>query len=203
VKYITPNIEAGIHFTRLLARPQLEVGLFSSHEEGTMTSRQLWIAGGLVVFLLASSGACSSSDSIGVSETKASVEIDQLFENYIDAYNAYDLDAIRDLITDDYMIYETPWDLAAINNPVSSTYEAERFLEWVELYFPSIENRYERLGDPIMTGNDPWLVSQVISISSNDPAYPNGVKGISILTVVNEGGTLKVARDIFVGFEVK
>jgi hypothetical protein len=31
----------------------------------------------------------------------------------------------------------------------------------------------------------------------------DGIEGISILTIVDEGGTLKVARDVFVGFEVK
>jgi hypothetical protein len=44
---------------------------------------------------------------------------------------------------------------------------------------------------------------QVILEEFNDPKHPNGVEGISTLTIVDEDGTPKVARDIFVALEVK
>jgi hypothetical protein len=169
-----------------------------------MKGKVFWIGGVVVLLLLASLGACASSDSTKTSETAVSVEIDQIFEDYIAAFNNYDVDAVRAMITDRYMSYGTAWDpQSAVSTPLDRLRNLKGELEEVELHYPSIEVQWERLGDPIMTGDGPWLVSQVIRRMSNDPQYPNGIEGISILTIVDEAGTLKVARNVFVAFEVK
>ncbi|MEE9512713.1 MAG: hypothetical protein V3V46_01440 [Anaerolineales bacterium] len=169
-----------------------------------MRAKVFWIGGVVVLLLLASLGACVSSDSTKTSETAGSVEIDQLFDDYIAAFNDYDVDAFQALITDGYMSYATAWDpQSAVSTPLDRLRNLNGVLEMVELYYPSNEVQWERLGDPIMTGDGPWLVSQVIRRMSNEPQYPNGIEGISILTIVDEAGTLKVARYVFVAFEVK
>ena len=158
----------------------------------------------VVLLILASLGACVSSDSTKVSETAVSVEIDQIFDDYIAAFNDYDVDAIRAMVTDGYMSYATAWDPhLTVSTPLDRYRNLKGILEVVELYYPPIEVQWERLGDPIMTGDGPWLVSQVIRRMSNEPQYPNGIEGISTLTIVDEAGTLKVARNVFVAFEVK
>jgi hypothetical protein len=169
-----------------------------------MKAKVFWIGGVVVLLLLASLGACVSSDSTKTSETAVSVEIDQIFDDYIAAFNDYDVDAVRAMITDRYMSYGTAWDpQSAVSTPLDRLRNLKTVLAEVELYLPSTEVQWERLGDPIMTGDGPWLVSQVIRRMSNEPQYPNGIEGIFILTIVDEAGTLKVARNVFVAFEVK
>ena len=169
-----------------------------------MKGKLFWIGGVVVLLLLASLGACVSSDSTKASETAVSVEIDQIFDDYIAALNDYDVDAFRAMITDGYMSYGTAWDPHfTVSTPVDRYRNLKGMLEEVELNYPSFEVQWERLGDPIMTGDGPWLVSQVIRRMSNQTQYPNGIEGISTLTIVDEAGTLKVARNVFVAFEVK
>jgi hypothetical protein len=169
-----------------------------------MKGKLFWIGGVVVLLLLASLGACVSSDSKKASETAVSVEIDQIFDDYIAAFNDYDMDAVRAILTDGYMSYGTAWDPHfAVSTPTDRYRNLRIELEAVELDYPPIEVQWERLGDPIMTGDGPWLVSQVIRRMSNESQYPNGIEGISTLTIVDEAGTLKVARNVFVAFEVK
>jgi hypothetical protein len=169
-----------------------------------MKGKVFWIGGVVVLLLLASLGACVSSDSTKASETAVSDEIDQIFDDYIAAFNDYDVDAVRAMSTDRYMSYWTAWDPhLTVSTPADRLRNLKGVLEEVELYYPPIEVQWERLGDPIMTGDGPWLVSQVIRRMSNEPQYPNGIEGISTLTIVDEAGTLKVARNVFVAFEVK
>lgn len=205
VKYVTFIQRSGVLFQLRPCPTSAEVGLLLSQKEGEMKAKVFWIRGVVVLLLLlASLGACVSSDSTKTSETAVSVEIDQIFDDYIAAFNDYDVDAVRAMTTDGYMSYATAWDPHfAVSTPLDRYRNLKGVLEMVELYYPPIEIQWERLGDPIMTGDGPWLVSQVIHSMSNEPQYPNGIEGISTLTIVDEAGTLKVARNVFVAFEVK
>ena len=169
-----------------------------------MKGKVFWIGGVVVLLLLASLGACASSDSTKASETAVTAEIDQVFDDYITASNNYDLEALEAVLADGYWLYMTSKDQASsVSTPLTHDYDRTEVLELFELWYPGIEVQWERLGDMIMSGDGPWLVSQVIRATSNEPQYPNGTEGISILTIVDENGTLKVARDVFVAFEVK
>jgi hypothetical protein len=54
------------------------------------------------------------------------------------------------------------------------------------------------IGEAIMTGDGPYYVSAVEHFTA--PGYgPQGVDGISTFTVVNDGGTLRVARHDYTG----
>jgi hypothetical protein len=138
-------------------------------------------------------------------ESAVSAEIDQLFEDYIAAFNAYDVDAVRAVITEGYMLYEggSFHSEFTVSSPISQEYPATWVLAAVQTEYPALKFHWERVGEPIMSGDGPWLVAQVVRSTSKDPQYPNGVEGISILTIVDEDGMLKVARDVFVAFEIK
>ncbi|MHA1939005.1 MAG: hypothetical protein ACW97O_12410 [Candidatus Thorarchaeota archaeon] len=169
-----------------------------------MKGKWFWIGGVMVLLLLVSLGGCAISDTTTNRETAVTAEIDQIFDDYITAFNNYDLEAAGAVLADGYMLYETSWhQTSSVSTPPSRDYDRATVLSNVELWYPGEEIQWERLGEAIMTGDDPWLVSQVIHASSNNPLYPNGIEGVSILTIIDENGTLKVARDVFVAFEVK
>jgi hypothetical protein len=139
------------------------------------------------------------------SETDVSPELDQLFEDYIAAFNAYDAEALQALLTDGYMMYEqNSWDSV---NSVSSGFSAVRPIEWViagvKSYHPNMETQWQGVGEPIMSGDGPWLVAQVIRNTSKMYRYPDGIEGILTITVIEEDGTLKVARHVLLAFDVE
>lgn len=168
-----------------------------------------------VILLVTVVTACGAKDAVpasaqvqpmatSVPETAVSAEIDQLFEDYIAAFNAYDADALQALITEGYTAYHTEFDSHyAISSGMAETSPREWVIAGLKSYYPNLEYYTERRGQPIMSGDDPWLVSQVIFEKFNDPKYPNGAESISTLTVVDKGGILKVTRDIFVALEVR
>jgi len=167
-------------------------------------NRALAILAVLLVAALVSLSSCAISDTTTNRETAVTAEIDQIFDDYITAFNNYDLEAVESVLADGYMLYQTSRDQeASVSTPINREYDRKETLENVDYGYPAMERQWERLGDTVMSGDSPWLVSQVIRATSNEPQYPNGIEGISILTIVDENGTLKVARDVFVAFEVK
>jgi len=148
--------------------------------------------------------ACASTDApeTSVPETAVYAKIDQLIDDYFAAYNAYDADAVRALITDEYVLNEGGKDpVYSVSTPLRNVYGAAQMLAYVKGSNKRKELQFETLGEPVIAGNGPWLAAQVILATSIN--YPNGVDGISTFSIVDEGGTLKVARDVFVGFERK
>ena len=53
-----------------------------------------------------------------------------------------------------------------------------------------------QVGEPIMAGDGPWFVSQVNRVEDN---RTGAVEGISVLTIVDDGGVLRVANHMFFG----
>lgn len=162
------------------------------------------ILGVFFVVAMVSLVGCAVSDTMTNRETAITAELDQVFEDYITVFNNYDLEAIDAVLADGYMLYETSWDTgSSVSTPLTREYDRGEVLTAAEILYPGEETQWERRGEAVMTGDDPWLVSQVILVTSNNPLYPNGIEGISILTIIEENGTLKVARDVFVAFEVE
>jgi hypothetical protein len=139
-----------------------------------------------------------------VPETAIPAEIAQLLRDYDAAFNAYDADAFHALLTEGYMSYRTDFDSHyAVSSGMAEKYPVEWVLAGLKSTYPNLEFHVERRGQAIVSGDGPWIVAQVLFEEFNDPQYPNGVEGIQTLTIVDEGGTLKVARDIYVVLEVK
>jgi hypothetical protein len=98
------------------------------------------------------------------------------------------------------MLYETgnrdPED--GVSTGIDLAFGLDRVLQDVAGSYEFNECKWERLGEPIMTGEGPWLVSQAYRYAANDYQHPEAA-GSAMLTVVDEDGTLKVARDISAG----
>ena len=142
------------------------------------------------------------------SDTAVTSEIDQLLDDYVAAANAYDVAAFRAVITDGYMNYGQSSVDPLLANSISGleidTLDADGMVADIEEYWPGRELQVERLGELIVSGDGPWLVSQTVRITANDlPQFPGGVVGPANWTVVDEDGTLKVARNVRLGFGVR
>ena len=153
----------------------------------------------LLILVLTGLVACVDNDSQTRERNNIYKDIDRLLEQYFVAYNAYDASAVAAVITEGYVLYMGhSYAVETVSSPVDVGYNAEQMLSSVEGYNKTHEYQFKRIGDPIITGDGPWIVSQVIFETSTD--HPNGVSGISTFTVVKEDGVFKVARDIYVAF---
>lgn len=155
----------------------------------------------LFVMLLAfhGLGACATTSATQSNQTTIPPKLEQVIEDYISAYNKYDTEALQAVITDGYMLYEgDSYSTRNVSNSICNGFDAEEMFRYVEGTNKRREYQFELIGEPIVTGDGPWIVSQVIHVSSTD--YPNGISGISTFTIVDEGGNFKVSRDVFIGF---
>ncbi|MFN2122971.1 MAG: hypothetical protein ACK2UP_05660 [Candidatus Promineifilaceae bacterium] len=159
-------------------------------------------AGWLLFLLLAIFGlqACATANVPQSDQTTIPPKLEQVIEDYITAYNEYDTEAFQAVITDGYMLYEgDSYSTSNVSNPVCNGFDAEEMSTYIEGYNMRRVYQFELIGEPIVTGDGPWIVSQVIHVSAID--YPSGLSGISTFTIVDEGGIFKVTRDVFVGFK--
>ena len=103
--------------------------------------RSLTITVAVLAVALAGLGAWVLYDLATKSDTAVTAEIDQLFENYTAAYDNHDPEALRALITDDFMIYQTGFDpLYARSTPVNSEVsDIPKTLARIRLEYPALE----------------------------------------------------------------
>ena len=152
---------------------------------------------------LATLGACSPSDSAPASEPAVTAEIDQLLDDYEAAWNTYDVDALRPMLTDGFMSYDTNPDAKyGISTGASESRDLAYTLFRFEGGLQLSKTQVQRLGEPIMTGDGPWVVSQAWRQTQESYKYPV-TECISTYTMVDEDGTLKIGRCIAVCFEVE
>ena len=171
----------------------------------------------LEAIAMVSLGACSSNDNTEVPdttvpetavpetapETATTPEIDQLLDDYRAAWNAYDADAMRPLLTEDFHWYFTnPDPRFGVSTGWYGTPDLDRTLTYVGGSAALNKIHFEWVGEPIMTGDGPWLVSWAWHGTSANYEHPEQV-GISTYTIVDEDGTLKIARAIEVPFDTK
>jgi hypothetical protein len=179
----------------------------------------------VLVLAMTSLGACSSNESTAVPdtavpetavpetaipetatpETAVTAEIDQLLEDYFAAWNAYDADAMQALLTDGFVWYSTNPDPkfgVSAQPGAAGGWDLARTLSYVEGSAQLNKQHLEWVGEAIMTGDGPWLVSRAIHYTGSN-YQTQEIKGISTYTIVDEDGTLKLARAIEVGFKVK
>lgn len=133
--------------------------------------------------------------------TAATSEINQLVDDYLAAANAYDADSWLAAVSDDFIYYQSPFHpIFASSSPAEHDATAEEIARRFHPLgqYPTNEFRWERLGEPIMTGVGPWNVSQAIQLTTSGYV----LEGVTTLTIVDEDGTLKVAREVFVSYEI-
>ncbi len=125
-------------------------------------------------------------DQTSSSDVAATDEVQQLVDDYHDAWNNWDGDAYLDLVTDDAVFVSrfatTP---AATQANIISSGEGTNW-------------HVQAVGEAIMTGDGPWYVAQANRLTA--AVYPDdGYEGLSILTIVDVDGTLQVARHQYIG----
>ena len=157
----------------------------------------------VLVAALTALGACGPADSTTSPETAVTAEIDQLLGDYEAAWNTYDVDALRPMFTDGFMSYDTNPDAKhGISTGASESHDLAYTLFRFEGGLQISKTQVQRLGEPIMTGDGPWVVSQAWRQTQETYTYPV-TECISTYTIVDEDGTLKIARVIAVCFEVE
>jgi hypothetical protein len=122
----------------------------------------------------------------------ASVGITVLIEDYLASWETKDEQALRASVTDDFVIHEYIYsagtgDLREVIDDDADGIVRKGFdYAW--------EN--EIIGDSVVSGNGPWLVRHRESWQLQANRYD----GIAIYDVVDDGGTLKIARLSWAGF---
>lgn len=174
---------------------QIDLAQFN---QANRRSRFLTIAVVVLATALVGLGAWVVFDQTGRSETAVPAEIAQLLDDYETAFNTYDGDAFRALVTDDFVVHDDIY--YTVGSELLMVSGSERLDEAAghlesgasELY----EWQIELVGEPIVAGDGPWYVSQVEHASGEGHEFV----GMSTYVVVDQDGTLKVADKNWVGF---
>ncbi|MGA7758276.1 MAG: hypothetical protein WCA57_10570, partial [Ilumatobacteraceae bacterium] len=117
--------------------------------------------------------------------TAPSDDIAQVWDDYTDAWNNYDGDAFLEITTDDYTFVTERGTTTAAS----------------QAGYISGLGRYDwnatAIGERVMAGDGPWFVTQVNRVQDSTMTEP--VEGISVMTIVDDGGVLRVANHTFYG----
>jgi len=135
-------------------------------------------------------GAWVVYDMNTVPDTAVTTEIENLLDDYLAAWNTSDGEAFVELVTAGYT-------LDMVGGVASATERVEGASELINSLEP-MEWSVAVVGERMMTGDGPWYVTEVEHFTA--PGYgAEGADGVSTFTVVDDGGTLKIARHAFVG----
>ena len=145
-------------------------------------NRFLFITIAVLALALIGLGAWTIVDRSSTSETAVTADIQQLIDDYGAAWNNYDGAAFTALVTDGYR-FVSPYG----NN--DAVEEADNISNYLE----SVNWHTTQLGDPVMIGDGPWLVAVPNHLTASDFGA-DGQDGMSLFTVVDNDGTLLIAR---------
>ena len=120
--------------------------------------------------------------------TAPSDDIAQLLDDYTDAWNSYDGDAFLQLTTSDYT-FVTEQGTATAAEQASEINLLGNY-GW----------HATQVGERLMAGDGPWYVTQVDLVENATSNLGAGsTEGISVVTIVDDGGVLRVANHTFFG----
>jgi len=107
-------------------------------------------------------------------------------EDYTQAWNDYDGEAFRSVVTEDYHF---------VTGGMETGVEAQANL--ISTALSSQDWAAETVGDPIVAGDGPYYVAITNQLTS--ASSPDGVEGMSTVTVVDDNGALKVSEHVYEG----
>lgn len=151
-------------------------------ERGTRTLTAIVVA---LTVALVGLGAWVIIDRTSTPDTAPSGDVAQVWDDYMDAWNNYDGDAYLELTTDDYTFVTEMGTNTAASQAI--------YINGLGTY----DWQVTPIGEPTMAGDGPWFVSQVNRVEDNTMTEP--VEGVSVLTIVDDGGVLRVANHTFFG----
>jgi hypothetical protein len=135
-----------------------------------------------LVAALVGLGAWVIVDQTSTPETAPSDDVAQVWEDYTDAWNDYDGDAFLQLVTPGYTFVMDGSETNA--EDMAAEVDRLRNVDW----------HVTLIGEPVVAGDGPWILSQVNELDEFDP-----MDGISVVTIVDDGGVLRIAEHIFFG----
>lgn len=131
-------------------------------------------------------GAWLVVERTSTTDTAITGEVQQLLDEYYDAWNTWDGDAYLGLVTEDGSF--------AVTGRTTSTAQQATIIEGLE----RVDWHVETIGEPIMVGEGPWYVTQADHLTG--AAYPDGGhQGISTFTIVEDAGTLLISHHVYTG----
>lgn len=130
-------------------------------------------------------GAWTLIDRSSTSDTAVTADIQQLIDDYSAAWNDYDGAAFSALVTDNYRFVMG----------TDSTTAAEQ-AGYISNSLEPGNWHVTQTGDPIMVGDDPWLVAVPNNLTGEGYGV-DGQDGFSLVTIVETDGTLLIARHEF------
>ena len=126
-------------------------------------------------------------------------EVEALIEDYLTAWENHDEQAIRAVVTDDYVLNEYLYiagtDLADPEKVKLSYHVADDIDGVVHVGF-TYDWQNELVGEPIVAGDGPWLVSYQENWFEGGTEH---LDGIATYVVFDDGGTLKIANHYWTG----
>lgn len=181
--------------TALTDRPQVET---PSWEQMQRRNRFLTVTVIVLAVALVAVGIWVVYDQTAGVEGAVTPEIEQLLGDYETAFNNYDPDAWRALVTDDFLVedrahFQPGDELFYVRGESSTVDEAAGSLG---ASFRLYDVQMEFVGEPMMAYDGPWYVAQLENATDKDNQY----SGMSVYVIVDEDGTLKVADKIWAGF---
>lgn len=135
-----------------------------------------------VIALPFSMVACSSDDA-----TTVPSEVQSAVDSYLASWNEYDADAFRAVVTDDYVF---------TNSNTGATADVDAQATVIDGTLEGIGWNAEDV-DLLVAGDGPYYVAVLNTLTSN--SSPDGVDGMSTVTIIDDGGELKVSEHIYVG----
>lgn len=148
--------------------------------------------------------ASSTSTSLaGSNESLASDAMLDVIESYLASWETKDEAALRASVTDDFVLHEYIYRAGTGRRSLFVEDDADGIVEigfdhdWHnEILGDSVVLRAGLVGDSVASGDGPWIIR-------HRELWQQGSEhqdGIATYTLVNEGGTLKIARHSFAGF---
>lgn len=157
-------------------------GRTGTPDRGNRTLKAIVIA---LVAALVGLGAWVIVDQTSTPETAPSGDVAQVWEDYSDAWNNYDADEFLQFVTPDYtfVMDGTETNAQDMATEVSS--------------LGNVDWHVTLVGEPVVAGDGPWILSQVNLLEQG--TLVTQMEGISVVTIVDDGGVLRVADHIFIG----
>jgi hypothetical protein len=114
-------------------------------------------------------------------------DVSSVVEAYTASWNDYDSDAFLAVVTDDYVFVNNGTET---DDATQASFIGGGGLE-------SMDWSADEVGDSIVAGDGPYYVATTNTLTTS--GSPEGVEGLSTLTVVDDGGELKVSEHTYVG----
>ena len=113
-------------------------------------------------------------------------DVKAVVDAYSASWNDYDAEAFNAVVTDDYMFINTTVGRETTKEQQAASMDTLERVNW----------NAEQVGDGISAGDGPWFVAISNALTGTNS---DGAAGISVVTVVDDGGVLKVLEHIYTG----